>query len=162
MYHIQCVCIILVVVLMCLLAKKIKRKLLPLKCITVKIQYTYFYNTVHCANTDTVLSTSLIQQSISQCNYPKLPCQHCCCSVSNENGPDSGLYYWLCKWLIRAWAHLQEKGFRFHPRTLQQCPPGEGSHHNHAHYKLEKPSLPCKLSKKKKNFHILLSCHSVL
>ena len=57
-YHIQCVCIILVVLCYCfdvLLAKKFKRKLLPLKCITVKIQYL-FYSTVHCANTDTVVN----------------------------------------------------------------------------------------------------------
>ena len=113
MYHIQCVCIILVVVLMCLLANKIKRKLLPLKCITVKIQYTYFYSTVHCANTDTVLSTSLIQQSISWTMSMQLPKVAVSALLLQDrvNGPDSGLYYWLCKWLIRAWAHLQEKGF---------------------------------------------------
>ena len=44
-YHIQCVCIILVVLCYCfdvfLLQKKFKRKLLPLKCITVKIQYLF-------------------------------------------------------------------------------------------------------------------------
>ena len=85
----------------CLLAKKFKPKLLPLKCITVKIQY-YFYSTVHCANTDTVLSTLLIQQSISwtvSMQLPKVAVSALLLQdrASNENGPDSGFYYWLCK-----------------------------------------------------------------
>ena len=59
---------------------------------------------MHCANTDTVLSTLLIQQSIS-CTVSMLLTEVAVSAlllqdrVSNENGPDSGFYYWLCSFL---------------------------------------------------------------
>ena len=56
---------------------------------------------MHCANTDTVLSTLLIQQSISWTVSMLLPEVAVSAlllqdRVSNENGPDSGFYCWLC------------------------------------------------------------------